>query len=75
MKSAGGSENCKNKIGSLLMIMSYNNLYKSHTITKQQFEQALAAKQEAESQVRILQQQEKQVLIKICCAKQNPKLR
>jgi membrane fusion protein (multidrug efflux system) len=32
-------------------------LYKSHTITKQQYEQALAAKQEAESQVRILQQQ------------------
>ncbi len=30
-----------------------------HTITKQQYEQALAAKQEAENQVRILQQQEK----------------
>jgi membrane fusion protein (multidrug efflux system) len=37
----------------------YNNLYKSHTITKQQYEQALAAKLEAENQVRILQQQEK----------------
>ena len=37
----------------------YNNLYKNHSITKQQFEQALAAKQEAETQVRILQQQEK----------------
>ena len=37
----------------------YENLYQSHTITKQQYEQALAAKQEAESQVRILQQQEK----------------
>ena len=37
----------------------YNNLYKNHSITKQQFEQALAAKQEAESQVKILQQQQK----------------
>lgn len=37
----------------------YNNLYKNHSITKQQFEQALAAKQEAESQLRILQQQQK----------------
>jgi len=37
----------------------YNNLYKNHSITKQQFEQAEAAKQEAESQVRILQEQQK----------------
>lgn len=37
----------------------YNNLYKNHSITKQQYEQALAAKQEAETQLRILQQQEK----------------
>ena len=37
----------------------YNNLYKSHTITKQQYEQAYTAKQEAENQVRILQQQQK----------------
>jgi len=37
----------------------YNNLYKNHSITKQQFEQALAAKQEAESQLRILQDQQK----------------
>jgi membrane fusion protein, multidrug efflux system len=37
----------------------YNNLYKNHSITKQQFEQASTAKQEAENQVRILQQQEK----------------
>lgn len=35
----------------------YSNLYKNHSITKQQFEQALAAKQEAEKQVEILQQQ------------------
>jgi membrane fusion protein (multidrug efflux system) len=37
----------------------YHNLYKNHSITKQQYEQALAAKQEAETQVRILQQQQK----------------
>lgn len=37
----------------------YSNLYKNHSITKQQFEQAEAAKLEAESQLRILQQQEK----------------
>lgn len=37
----------------------YNNLYKSHTITKQQYEQALAKKQEAESQLSILKQQQK----------------
>ena len=37
----------------------YENLYKNHSITKQQYEQALAAKQEAESQLRILQQQQK----------------
>ncbi|MNF27629.1 Multidrug export protein EmrA [compost metagenome] len=37
----------------------YNNLYKKHSITKQQYEQALAAKQEAENQVRILEQQQK----------------
>ena len=37
----------------------YNNLYKNHSITKQQFEQAEAIKQEAESQVRILQEQQK----------------
>ncbi len=37
----------------------YSNLYKNHSITKQQFEQAEATKQEAESQVRILQEQQK----------------
>jgi membrane fusion protein (multidrug efflux system) len=37
----------------------YSNLYKNHSITKQQFEQAEAAKQEAESQVSILQEQQK----------------
>ena len=37
----------------------YNNLYKNHSITKQQYEQALAAKQEAESQLNILKDQQK----------------
>jgi membrane fusion protein (multidrug efflux system) len=45
----------------------YNNLYKSHTITKQQYRSRLL---EAENQVRILQQQEKkQLLFKIVVAK------
>jgi membrane fusion protein (multidrug efflux system) len=34
-------------------------LYNSHSITKQQYEQALAAKLEAESQIRVLQQQQR----------------
>ena len=37
----------------------YNNLYKNHSITKQQFEQAEATKLEAQSQLRILQEQQK----------------
>ena len=37
----------------------YSNLYKNHSITLQQYEQAEAAKLEAQSQLRILQQQEK----------------
>lgn len=37
----------------------YNNLYKNHSITRQQFEQAEAAKQEAENQLKILQDQQK----------------
>lgn len=37
----------------------YSNLYKNHSITAQQFEQAEAAKLEAQSQLRILQQQER----------------
>jgi len=35
----------------------YNNLYQNHSITKQQYEQALAAKLEAEAQVKILKNQ------------------
>lgn len=37
----------------------FENLYKNHSITKQQFEQAQAAKQEAEAQLKVLQQAEK----------------
>ncbi|WP_309641179.1 HlyD family secretion protein [Flavobacterium sp.] len=61
VKSAGGNiETAKIRLGLATNDFErYNNLYKSHTITKQQYEQALAAKQEAESQLRILQQQQK----------------
>ena len=61
MKSAGGSiETAKIRLRQITSDYNrYNNLYKTHTITKQQYEQALAAKQEAENQVRILQQQER----------------
>lgn len=61
VKSAGGNiESAKIKLDRVSSDYNrYNNLYKSHTITKQQYEQALAAKLEAENQVRILQQQEK----------------
>ena len=38
----------------------YSNLIKDHSITQQQYEQALAAKQTAEKQLAILQQQKKQ---------------
>jgi membrane fusion protein (multidrug efflux system) len=37
----------------------YSNLYKNHSITKQQYEQAEAAKLEAQSQLRIIQEQQK----------------
>ncbi|QDO92680.1 HlyD family secretion protein [Formosa sediminum] len=37
----------------------YENLFKNHSITEQQYEQALAAKQEAEKQLEILQTQQK----------------
>ncbi|WP_264563711.1 HlyD family secretion protein [Flavobacterium sp. N3904] len=61
VQSAGGNiETAKIRLGRANSDYArYENLYKNHSITKQQYEQALAAKQEAESQVRILQQQEK----------------
>lgn len=61
VKSATGNiQSAKIKLGLATNDFNrYSNLYKNHTITKQQYEQALAAKQEAENQVLILQQQEK----------------
>lgn len=61
VQSAGGNiETAKIRLGRATNDFErYNNLYKNHSITKQQFEQALAAKQEAESQLRILEQQQK----------------
>lgn len=40
----------------------YSNLIKDHSITQQQYEQALAAKQSAERQVEVLEQQRKEAL-------------
>lgn len=40
----------------------YSNLIKDHSITQQQYEQALAAKQSAERQVAVLEQQRKEAL-------------
>jgi membrane fusion protein (multidrug efflux system) len=61
VQSAGGNiETAKIRLGRATNDFErYENLYKNHSITKQQYEQALAAKQEAESQLRILQQQQK----------------
>ncbi len=59
--SAGGNiESAKIRLGRATSDFArYENLYKNHTITKQQYEQALATKQEAESQLRVLQQQQR----------------
>lgn len=61
VKSAGGNiESAKIRLTRATNDFErYNNLYKNRSITKQQFEQAEAAKLEAESQLRILQQQER----------------
>jgi membrane fusion protein (multidrug efflux system) len=61
VQSAGGNiESAKIRLDRITSDYNrYNNLYKSHSITKQQYEQALAAKLEAESQVRVLQQQQR----------------
>jgi membrane fusion protein (multidrug efflux system) len=54
VKSAGGNIETKIRLDRVSNDYNrYNNLYKSHTITKQQYEQALSAKLEAENQVRI----------------------
>lgn len=58
--ASGNIESAKIRLGRITNdYVRYDNLYKNHSITKQQYEQALAAKQEAENQVHILQQQEK----------------
>ena len=61
ISSAGGNiETAKIRLSRATNdFVRYQNLYKNKSITKQQFEQAEAAKLEAESQVRILQQQQK----------------
>ena len=61
VQSASGTiESAKIKLAQITSDFNrYDNLYKSRTITKQQYEQAYTAKQEAENQVRILQQQQK----------------
>ncbi|MBC7641095.1 MAG: HlyD family secretion protein [Flavobacterium sp.] len=61
ISSANGSiETAKIRLGRASADFErYNNLYKNHSITKQQFEQSLATKQEAESQLNILKDQQK----------------
>lgn len=56
--NAGSIEAAKIRLGRATNDFErYANLYQNHSITKQQYEQALAAKQEAQKQVEILQQQ------------------
>ena len=58
--ASGNIESAKIKLAQITSDYNrYDNLYKNHTITKQQYEQAYTAKKEAENQVRILQQQQK----------------
>lgn len=60
LSAVGNIESAKIRLGRASNdFVRYENLYKNRSITKQQFEQALAAKQEAESQLRVLQQQER----------------
>ncbi|MEH6407068.1 MAG: HlyD family secretion protein [Leeuwenhoekiella sp.] len=61
VNSASGSiESARIKLGRASNdFKRYENLYSNHSITEQQYEQALAAKQEAETQLQILQSQQK----------------
>lgn len=61
LSSASGSiETAKIRLGRATNDFErYDNLYKNHSITKQQYEQALASKQEAQSQLNILKDQQK----------------
>ncbi len=61
VSSAGGNiESARIKLGRATSdFKRYENLYSNHSITAQQYEQALAAKEEAENQLKILQSQQK----------------
>lgn len=58
--ASGNIENAKIKLWRATNDFErYENLYKNHSITAQQYEQALATKQEAEQQLSILQSQQR----------------
>jgi membrane fusion protein (multidrug efflux system) len=60
MQSAAGNiETAKIRLGRATSDFARYENHKSRTITKQQYEQALATNKKQKSQVRILQQQEK----------------
>lgn len=58
--ASGNIETARIKLGRATSDFNrYKNLYENHSITTQQYEQALAAKEEAENQLKILQSQQK----------------
>jgi membrane fusion protein (multidrug efflux system) len=58
--ASGNIETARIKLGRATKDFNrYKNLYENHSITTQQYEQALAAKEEAENQLKILQSQQK----------------
>jgi membrane fusion protein (multidrug efflux system) len=60
--AVGNTETAKIRLGRATKDFErYKNLYESHSITAQQFEQAEAAKQEAQQQVQILKSQQNAV--------------
>lgn len=60
--ASGNIETARIKLGRATSDFNrYKNLYDNHSITTQQYEQALAAKEEAESALKILQSQQKAV--------------
>ncbi|HPE83617.1 MAG TPA: HlyD family secretion protein [Aequorivita sp.] len=61
--ATGNIETARIKLGRATSDFNrYKNLYENHSITTQQYEQALAAKEEAENQLKILQSQQKAAL-------------
>lgn len=57
--ASGNIETARIKLGRATSdFKRYKNLYSNHSITAQQYEQALAAKEEAENQLKILQSQQ-----------------